>query len=69
LNVHRPHGDFPAVEAETVTLKHDGIQSVLPSRGRKLAKLAILLSVITLEGLWVVGLIWLVTKAVWTLPP
>jgi hypothetical protein len=67
--VHRPHADFPAVEPETVALKHDAIQSVLPSRGRKLAKLAILLSVITLEGLWVVGLIWLVTRIWWTMPP
>jgi hypothetical protein len=50
---------------ETVALDSNSERA----RVRRLAKFAILLSIFALEGLWIVGLIRLVTRAAWTMPP
>ena len=63
MNVHQPHGDCPRVKPETVALN---LERAPVSRG---AKLAILLSAFALEGLWIAGLIWMVARIGWTLPP
>ena len=65
MNVHQPYGDYPQVNPETVALDYDS-KLTRVSRG---AKLAILLGVFALEGLWIAGMIWMVARIGGTLPP